>query len=132
MWYPRSLCLCFWESSWIYSRPNNSWGEFKRAFSGSIMHDFFNILAVAILFPIEMKTHYLEKAGLFLSSVFNDMGGAAISSPIKIIVKPAIHAIDALLRNYIGGSNIVLNIKTNVKYIAVFYNIVFPFHSKFT
>jgi sodium-dependent phosphate cotransporter len=84
--------------------------EFKRAFSGSVMHDFFNILTVAILFPIEMTTHYLEKSGIFLSSVFNDIGGAAITSPIKLIVKPVINAIDGLLRNYVHASNVALNI----------------------
>ncbi|MBL7155709.1 MAG: Na/Pi symporter [Candidatus Omnitrophica bacterium] len=84
--------------------------EFKRAFGGSIMHDFFNILTVVILFPIEMSTHYLEKAGIFLTSVFNDIGGKAITSPIKIIVKPAISAIDSLLRNNLNVSNFLLNI----------------------
>ncbi len=84
--------------------------EFKRAFSGSIVHDLFNMLTVIILFPIEMSTHYLEKAGIFLSSVFNNMGGVAITSPIKSIVKPAINAIDSLLRNYTCVSNVALNI----------------------
>ena len=84
--------------------------EFKRAFSGSIMHDLFNILTVVILFPIEMKTHYLEKTGIFLSSVFNDMGGAAITSPIKFIVSPAIKLIDGALRNHVSESNTVLSI----------------------
>jgi len=84
--------------------------EFRRAFSGSTMHDFFNILTVIILFPIEMHTHYLEKAGLFLSSVFCNAGGAAIISPIKFIVNPAINLIDGILRNHINVSNTALNI----------------------
>ena len=60
--------------------------EFKRAFSGSTLHDFFNLMTVLILFPIEMSTHYLERAGLFLSSVFCNIGGAAITNPIKVII----------------------------------------------
>jgi len=84
--------------------------EFKRAFSGSIMHDIFNILVVAILFPIEMSTHYLEKSGMFLTSIFNDAGGAAITSPIKLIVKPAINAIDGTLRSCMSVSNTALNV----------------------
>lgn len=82
--------------------------EFKRAFSGSIMHDFFNILTVIILFPIEMTTHYLEKTGMFLTSVFNNAGGVAITSPIKFIVSPAVNFVDTVLENYIGLSGIVL------------------------
>ena len=35
--------------------------EFKRAFSASVVHDFFNIMAVAIVFPIEMIFHPLQK-----------------------------------------------------------------------
>ncbi len=84
--------------------------EFKRAFSGAIMHDIFNMLTVIILFPIEMSTHYLEKAGIFLTSVFNNMGGTAITSPIKFIVEPVVNVIDSLLRNYISVSNVILNI----------------------
>ncbi|MBL7157413.1 MAG: Na/Pi symporter [Candidatus Omnitrophica bacterium] len=84
--------------------------EFKRAFGGSIMHDLFNILTVIILFPIEMSTRYLEKAGIFLSNAFNDIGGAAITSPIKLIVKPAVNFVDSVVRNYINTSEITLNI----------------------
>ncbi len=84
--------------------------EFKRAFSGSIMHDIFNIMAVVILFPIEMSTHYLEKAGIFLTTIFNNAGGTAITSPIKFIVGPAINAIDGILRGYLSVSKTALNV----------------------
>ena len=84
--------------------------EFKKAFSGSIMHDIFNILAVVILFPIEMSTHYLEKAGIFLTSIFNDAGGSVITSPIKLVVKPAINVIDGCLRGHLCVSNTALNV----------------------
>ncbi|MEE9500208.1 MAG: Na/Pi symporter [Candidatus Omnitrophota bacterium] len=95
--------------------------EFKRAFSGSIVHDLFNMLTVIILFPIEMSTHYLEKAGIFLASVFNNMGGAAITSPIKFIVEPVVNVIDSLLRNYISVSNVVLNIILLVIALALLF-----------
>lgn len=87
--------------------------EFKKAFGGSIMHDLFNILTVVILFPIEMTTHYLERTGNFLAATFNSVGGAAITSPIKIIVKPAVDTIDRLLQNYIDpSSNVILSLTT--------------------
>ena len=38
--------------------------EFKRAFAASTVHDFFNMMAVVILFPIEMLFHPLEKSAL--------------------------------------------------------------------
>lgn len=84
--------------------------EFKRALSGSTMHDFFNILTVLILFPIEMKMHYLEKAGTFLATIFNDAGGVKFTSPIKFIVKPVIKYIHSFLENYLNISGSPLNI----------------------
>ena len=35
--------------------------EFKRAFAASTVHDFFNIMAVIIVFPIEMIFHPLQR-----------------------------------------------------------------------
>ena len=32
--------------------------EFKRAFSASVVHDFFNILAVIVIFPLELASIY--------------------------------------------------------------------------
>ena len=83
--------------------------EFKRALSGSTVHDFFNILTVIILFPIEMSTHYLEKAGTFLSTVFQDIGGVKFTSPIKVIVKPAVNFIDEFVGSVLKVSDTALN-----------------------
>lgn len=82
--------------------------EFKRAFSGSTIHDFFNILTVIILFPIEMTTHYLERAGTYLSSVFFNVGGLKFTSPIKVIVKPAVRFVDSILEKLIPSSSPVI------------------------
>ena len=35
--------------------------EFKRAFSAGIVHDFYNILAVIVLFPLELYFNILER-----------------------------------------------------------------------
>ncbi|MEI5617209.1 thymidylate synthase, partial [Streptomyces brasiliscabiei] len=35
--------------------------EFKRAFASATIHDFFNLLAVAIFLPLEMAFGILEK-----------------------------------------------------------------------
>ena len=35
--------------------------EFKRAFSASVVHDFFNILAVIIIFPLEIFFGVISK-----------------------------------------------------------------------
>ncbi|MFO7847735.1 MAG: hypothetical protein R6V27_14305 [Balneolaceae bacterium] len=44
--------------------------EFKRAFSAATVHDSFNVLAVLLLFPIELMFHPLENASLWLAGFF--------------------------------------------------------------
>jgi len=72
--------------------------EFKRAVSGATVHDFFNIICVLIIFPLELTTHFLQKSALLLSNLFAQCGGIKFSSPLKIATKPLIHFLkDTLL-----------------------------------
>ena len=68
--------------------------EFKRAFTASVVHDFFNVCAVIVLFPIELKFHLLEKMAIRLEGVFAGAGGLRLFNPLKLVVKPVIKAID--------------------------------------
>lgn len=86
--------------------------EFKRAFSGSMIHDLFNILTVLILFPLEMSTHYLEKGGIFLATLFQNVGGVKFTSPIKVIVKPGVNLVDGIFKNFTHFSNTTTGILT--------------------
>ena len=36
--------------------------EFKRAFSAATVHDFFNLMAVSIVLPIELATNVLSNS----------------------------------------------------------------------
>ncbi|MCQ9207030.1 MAG: Na/Pi symporter [Omnitrophica bacterium] len=102
--------------------------EFKRAFSGSTMHDFFNIFTVLILFPIEMATHFLEKAGIFLAGIFCDMGYLKFTSPIKFVVKPAVYFVDGLVGRLMPASGvlsyIVILVVAVILLFLALYNIV--------
>jgi sodium-dependent phosphate cotransporter len=71
--------------------------EFQRAFAASTVHDFFNILAVIILFPIEMIFHPLEKSASVLSGAFVGSGGIKFLSPIKAVTAPVIHFIETIV-----------------------------------
>ena len=64
--------------------------EFQRAFAAATVHDFFNILAVLILFPLEITTHVLEKSATVLSNAFVGVGGIKFLSPLKAITQPVI------------------------------------------
>ena len=65
--------------------------EFKRAFAASTVHDFFNIMAVIIVFPIEIIYHPLQKISewfaLKLFGKIENIDVLQAQSPIKIAVK---------------------------------------------
>lgn len=64
--------------------------EFRRAFAGATIHDFFNLITVALLLPIELATGFLSKTAIYLTDVFTDsdisVGAAPPKSPIKAVV----------------------------------------------
>lgn len=55
----------------------NSKKEFKRAVSAGTYHDFFNILTVAILFPLEYYYQFLSKASSHITTYFFTTTSAA-------------------------------------------------------
>ena len=65
--------------------------EFKRAFAASTVHDFFNILSVMILFPLEMAFHGIQRSAEWISSLmFGKIQNVEIltaKSPIKVAIK---------------------------------------------
>ncbi len=66
--------------------------QFRRAFAAATVHDFFNLMAVAIFLPIEIIFHPLQKFGGYLASHL--VGGEDMSVKglnfIKPITKPFI------------------------------------------
>ena len=48
--------------------------EFRRAFAAATMHDFFNILAVLVFFPLELTTGFLTHAAEALADVIARTG----------------------------------------------------------
>ncbi|MFC1800694.1 Na/Pi symporter [Nanoarchaeota archaeon] len=73
--------------------------EFKRAFAGATVHDFFNILAVIVLFPVEMATHVIEKSAVVLSGMFINVGGFKAFNPLKAMTAPAINLVGYLVKH---------------------------------
>ncbi len=64
--------------------------ELGRAFAASTVHDFFNLLAVLILFPLQLTTNFLGKFANWLGIIFVNTGGLKFTSPVKTITKPFI------------------------------------------
>jgi len=100
----------------------NRGNEFKRAFAAATIHDFFNVMAVIILFPIEMAFGLLEKTALGLGSLL--FGTVSVTnefnSPIKSAIKWGVNHIENLSFN----NNIVFIILSVLLTFVMLYSIV--------
>ncbi len=76
----------------------NRGNEFKRAFAAATVHDFFNVFAVLILFPIEIKFRLLEKTATgFGNLLFGSVStNAVFKSPIKTAIKWGTNQLEAI------------------------------------
>jgi sodium-dependent phosphate cotransporter len=64
--------------------------EFRRSFAGATMHDFFNVLSLLILLPIELTTHTLERAATSATRLLLGTSEVEFTSPVKAITKPVV------------------------------------------
>uniref|UniRef100_A0A667G4Z4 Sodium-dependent phosphate transport protein 2B n=1 Tax=Lynx canadensis TaxID=61383 RepID=A0A667G4Z4_LYNCA len=62
--------------------------EFRRAFAGATVHDFFNWLSVLVLLPLEAATHYLEILTNLVVETFNFKNGEDAPALLKVITDP--------------------------------------------
>jgi sodium-dependent phosphate cotransporter len=60
--------------------------EFRRAFAGATMHDFFNLMALAVLLPLELASGVLEKTARWLTTLIaaDPSDASSFQSPIKV------------------------------------------------
>ncbi|MCD6393834.1 MAG: Na/Pi symporter [Planctomycetes bacterium] len=100
--------------------------EFKRAISGATVHDFFNFICVAVMFPLEITTHCLEKSATLMSTMFSNVGGVKFTSPIKMIVKPAVGVIQNISTGIFSESKsaayiVMLALSAAFLFVALYY-----------
>ncbi|KAG8510303.1 Sodium-dependent phosphate transport protein 2B [Galemys pyrenaicus] len=62
--------------------------EFRRAFAGATVHDFFNWLSVFVLLPLEAATHYLETLTNLIVETFHFKNGEDAPALLKVITDP--------------------------------------------
>ncbi|MCH7520686.1 MAG: Na/Pi symporter [Candidatus Marinimicrobia bacterium] len=65
--------------------------EFRRAFAAATVHDFFNLLTLAILFPLELATGFLTRLATWGGTAFEGIGGMKLGNPLNAATKPAIN-----------------------------------------
>jgi solute carrier family 34 (sodium-dependent phosphate cotransporter) len=96
--------------------------DFRRAFGGAVVHDFFNIYSVALLLPLELMFHPIQKSAIWLTNLFATAGGAKFTSPLKIIIKPAVHGIQDFFSGGLGlgetGTGVAMMILAVVVLVA--------------
>ncbi|CAN9500234.1 unnamed protein product [Ophioblennius macclurei] len=76
--------------------------EFRRAFAGATVHDFFNWLSVLILLPLEVATDVLYKLTLLIIESFNLESGEDAPDLLKVITDPLTSAIIQLDKSVIS------------------------------
>ncbi len=73
--------------------------EFKAAFAAATVHDFFNILAVIVILPLELIFHVLENSAVFITSLVFGTNVGTFNSPLYFMLKPVTKSIMAFLGN---------------------------------
>ena len=70
--------------------------EFRRAYAAANVHDFFNVFAVLLLFPLQLATNFLGVSSVKLAELFYNIGGLTFASPLKLATAPAVHGAESL------------------------------------
>jgi len=74
--------------------------EFRRSFAASTVHDFFNFMAVIVIFPLQ---YFFNILGIFsntMGSAFQNVGGLKFFNPIKASTKPVVNYIIAFVGDH--------------------------------
>ncbi|MFQ6673897.1 MAG: Na/Pi symporter [Fidelibacterota bacterium] len=95
--------------------------EFRRAFSASIVHDFFNICAVIALFPVELKFHILARTSSMLERGFSGAGGLKLFNPLKVALDPAIEVMDRAFAALPNGTIAMMVVSLILMFSALTY-----------
>ncbi|MEE2744322.1 MAG: Na/Pi symporter [Bdellovibrionota bacterium] len=63
--------------------------SFKKSFAAATVHDFFNVLSVAIILPLELMTGFISKMATdWAHGLYGNIAGYKFSSPLKASIKP--------------------------------------------
>lgn len=87
--------------------------EFRRAFSAATVHDFFNLIAVAIFLPLEIMFHPLERisaatAGLLLGDTNLSMSGMNFMKTLTAPLVGLLEGVGNLLPGIFAGLAMVV------------------------
>jgi sodium-dependent phosphate cotransporter len=78
--------------------------EFRRALTAATMHDFFNLIAVAILLPLELLTGLLSRSALWLTGIVRGTEVAVEQRPSRL--RAAVRIPVRIVRDVASGSGL--------------------------
>lgn len=101
--------------------------EFRRAFAAATMHDFFNVLAVAILLPLQILTGFLSSAAEAIAQFIaggQELGGS-FDSPIKSAVGWFADEVGAVLGWFTDSEHVMAVLSIIVGIGLIFFTLTF-------
>lgn len=78
--------------------------EFQRSFAAAIVHDYFNLLAVLAIFPLQYFTNFLGRIAAVMGQEFQHIGGLKFLSPVKALTRPVVD----IFKSWIGDRALIL------------------------
>jgi solute carrier family 34 (sodium-dependent phosphate cotransporter) len=72
-------------------------GDFQRAFAAATVHDFFNVIAVAILLPVQVFTGLISEVAETISEQLVGTRGTTYQSPVRAWVRAPVSWITDVL-----------------------------------
>ena len=95
--------------------------EFERALSASVVHDFFNVLTVIVIFPLQVMFNILGISAKAVTNLFVNLGGLKIVNPLNLILQPVTHVILSFFPKYpwIGIILAVVLLFISLRYLVV-------------
>lgn len=82
--------------------------QFRRSFTAAIIHDVFNLLCVAVLFPLEWSTGIIRRLTLWASRGIGLEEVENPANPIKLVTAPVVNGTEWLIGLVTGSEVAVL------------------------
>ena len=96
--------------------------EFRRAFAAATMHDFFNLLAVAVFLPLQIATNFLSSAAEEVAELLGgNVSGSTAKSPLKRIVKEPVGWIEDVVDSIAGSDAVLGGILVALGILLIFF-----------
>ncbi len=78
--------------------------DFRRAFAGATVHDFFNLCSLAVFFPLEVRYRFIQRLSEGMMAYVGRGDGVTFFNPLKAVIHPVSTGARDLLHRTLGLS----------------------------